>query len=138
MQALSLPQRYAHKRVLLAEDDPDMRALIAMALRADGYEVAEARDGGEALELLRGAGMGGVAPAADLVVSDIQMPRVNGLELLERLRAGRVGIPVVLVSAFADTAVRCEARRLGAMLLDKPFDLGDLLAVVSEAMEVRR
>lgn len=121
------------RRVLLVEDDPEMRELMALALRGDGYEVREAADGLEALRLL-GAEEN---PGFDLVVSDVRMPGCSGLEMLQRLRGRPSQIPVVLVTAFGDRETHARARRLGAALLDKPFELNDLRELVFEAIEPR-
>jgi CheY-like chemotaxis protein len=121
------------RRVLLVEDDPEMRELMALALRGDGYEVREAADGLEALRLL-GAEEN---PGIDLVVSDVRMPGCSGLEMLQRLRGRPSQIPVVLVTAFGDRETHARARRLGAALLDKPFELNDLRELVFEALEPR-
>lgn len=121
------------RRVLLVEDDPEMRELMALALRGDGYEVREAADGLEALRLL-GAEEN---PGFDLVVSDVRMPGCSGLEMLQRLRGRPSQIPVVLVTAFGDRETHARARRLGAALLDKPFELNDLRELVFEALDPR-
>jgi CheY-like chemotaxis protein len=121
------------RRVLLVEDDPEMRELMALALQGDGYEVREAADGLEALRLLGAEGN----PGIDLVVSDIRMPGCSGLEMLQRLRGRPSQVPVVLVTAFGDRETHARARRLGAALLDKPFELDDLRELVFEALDPR-
>lgn len=135
----AFPQRYgrpARRRVLLVEDDPEMRELMALTLRADGYEVREAADGAEALRVLGTSAAEG-PERIDLVVSDVRMPGCSGLEMLQRLRGAPSEIPVVLVTAFGDRETHARARRLGAALLDKPFDMDDLRALVFEALGAR-
>jgi len=133
-----LPQRWSPKhqgRVLLAEDDPEMRQLMAWALRKDGYQVEEVGDGDE---LLRSLGTVGTEEGArpDVIVSDIRMPGCTGLEVLERLRREHQTLPVVLVTAFGDRETHSHAERLGAQLLDKPFSLDDLRKTVFDVLEL--
>ncbi|AUX42342.1 transcriptional regulator [Sorangium cellulosum] len=125
-------------RVLLAEDDRELRRLLASALRRDGYEVLEARDGNHLLELMGEALVSGGAPP-DVVVSDIRMPGKSGLELLSGLRRDDWTTPVVLITAFGDPETHAEAYRLGAdVVLDKPLDVDDLLVVVHTLAAMRR
>jgi DNA-binding response OmpR family regulator len=135
----AMPQRWSPKqagRVLVVEDDPEMRALMAVALQSGGYEVSEAADGTEALRLLGTVGERGGSLTPDLIVSDVKMPRCTGMEMLEQLSRERVGIPVILVTAFGDWATHARAEQLGAQVLDKPFSLDDLLKRVFEALEL--
>lgn len=118
-------------RVLLAEDDAAFRRLLALVLRQDGFEVAEVADGRALVEhvaALQQASEPGAAPGGRLlVVSDIRMPRLDGLQALAGLRQADWPLPTVLMTAFADCDTRVEAARLGASaLLCKPFPLGHL------------
>ncbi len=107
-------------RVLVADDDPALRDLVAQALEDDGFAVRRARDGVEALAAAE-------RDPPDLVISDVQMPRLDGLELAARLAAR--GVPVLLLSAVVH-----PAPRRGLAWLAKPFDLDELLAVVRRAL----
>jgi CheY-like chemotaxis protein len=122
----------ARKRVLLADDDQDVRSLLARALRDDGFEVVEAGDGAEALERIeetRGAGSYHSLP--HVIVTDLRMPRVSGLEMMERLRQTGLDVPVVVVTAHGDAVTVRRAERLGAAaVLHKPIDLDDLLTAL--------
>ena len=119
-------------RVLVAEDDAEMRSLIATALSADGCDVLEARDGRELFEIL--AAMSPPNPRLeppDIVVSDIRMPGPSGLDGLALLRESTWSVPVIVITGFGDLATHDEARRLGAaIVLDKPFDLEVLRTAV--------
>jgi DNA-binding response OmpR family regulator len=120
--------------VLVAEDDPDLRRLLATALRKHGCSVIEAVDGTDLVEhigsaLLFGNLRGELEPIA-LVITDIRMPGHSGLEVLDQLRRADISAHVILVSAHTDDAMRAEAERLGAdALLPKPFDIDELCAI---------
>jgi DNA-binding response OmpR family regulator len=114
-------------RILLAEDDRDMRQLLAAALRQDGYEVIEAESGGKLLVALAHQFLHtGHPDLVDLVVSDVRMPVCSGTQVLEQMRAARWRTPVILMTAFGDAALRNRAKSLGAALFDKPFDVDEL------------
>jgi DNA-binding response OmpR family regulator len=126
-RALDAPPVHSPPRVLVAEDDADMRHLVVETLRKDGYIVTEATDGGRLLvSLAREFWIMGAGEVTDLVVSDIRMPVCSGIQLLEQLRAAHWRVPVILMTAFGDDATRRRATSLGAVLFDKPFDLDDL------------
>jgi len=133
--ALSAAPRHDPPRILVAEDDAEMRRLVVEALRRDGYDVVAISDGGRLLvalahEMAQRSG----EDLADLVVSDVRMPICTGIQILEQLRASHWAMPVILMTAFGDTATRERARALGALLFDKPFDLGDLRAAVASLL----
>lgn len=113
-------------RALLAEDDAKLRSIFRRALEQVGYEVLEATDGLDLVDRIGAAFLAGAPPA--FVVADHRMPRARGLDVLLGLRAARWSLPVILVTAFADDALRAAAGRLGAQVLEKPFDLDDLCA----------
>jgi DNA-binding response OmpR family regulator len=120
-------------RVLLAEDDDSMRALLAEALEGKGYEVTQCGDG---LSLVGRIG-DILAPehgnSYDILVSDIRLPGFTGLEILSGLAEEPLTPPVVLITAFGDEETHAEAERLGAAaLLDKPFEIERLLDIVAE------
>lgn len=117
-------------RVFLAEDDDEMRALLCLALRQDGYEVIEARDGGEMLERVRIAYQN-PEDAPDVIVMDVRMPKLSGLGLLSAIRRARWSTPVILITGFGDCLLHEQAKSLGAtVVFDKPFDLDDLRTAV--------
>jgi CheY-like chemotaxis protein len=122
--------------VLLADDDPEVRTLLAGALRQHGYRITEASSGTDLLEALwrRAACKSGF----DLIISDVRMPGFTGLEVLKTLRMRgdprdeyRPQLretPIILITAFGDAAVHHDAARLGAVVFDKPFEIDDLSA----------
>ncbi|MFO0611896.1 MAG: response regulator [Polyangiaceae bacterium] len=115
-------------RVLIAEDDREVRELLRSALERDGHAVDCVRDGIELIERLSVPVIlddGFVPP--DLVITDHRMPHLSGLEALSIMRRGQWTIPVIVITAFGDQRTHDDARRLGAVaVLDKPFDLADL------------
>jgi DNA-binding response OmpR family regulator len=126
-----LHQAPAH--IILAEDDPEMRALLAVPLREDGYEVVEACDG---VELIRAIHRFEMAPLSmGLIITDIRMPGFTGIEMLEYLHYAGLRVPVIVMTGFGDARTHAEARELGAtMVLDKPFDVDHLRAAVQRIL----
>lgn len=116
-------------RVLLAEDDDEMRRLVADALRLDGHEVIEARDGRELVARM-GPGPDG-ARSYDLVVSDLLMPGATGITVLSRLAWDASSPQIVVMTAFGDEDLHAWARAIGAVAtFDKPFEIDDLRTVL--------
>lgn len=114
--------------VLVADDDEDMRALVAGTFRSDGHAVIEARDGAELLELLEHT-------LPDVVVTDIMMPHLSGLGVLDALRRANLRFPVILMTVLADNSVYTLAKRLGAVgVLRKPFEVDDLRTALNNAL----
>jgi CheY-like chemotaxis protein len=122
--------------VLLGEDDPELRSLLADMLRRDGHAVTEAKDGAELLEHVAGTlDDSGELSTVDLIVSDIRMPGWTGMEILENLRHVDCWAPVILITAFGDPDTHEMAGRLGAVaVFDKPFDIDDLRTAVLNAL----
>lgn len=119
-------------RVLVVDDDPAILALVAEYLAARGHQVLRATNGAKAREVLDRARESGAA-AVELVVSDLQMPVLDGLALLAHVRSSANPIPVILVSGSWTPAQRDRARELGAArLLAKPVDLAQLAREVEE------
>ncbi len=133
--ALAGPPVHAPPRVLVAEDDMEMRRLLCDTLRQDGCEVIAVPDGGRLLVALAHAiaDPGGQA-AVDLILSDVRMPICSGMQILEQLRAAHRRKPFILMTAFGDAGTRARARSLGALLFDKPFDLDDVRTAVASLL----
>jgi two-component system, OmpR family, phosphate regulon response regulator PhoB len=110
--------------VLVADDDADILALVTLRLRRDGYEVAQARNGEDALRLARDL-------QPDAAVLDVMMPRMTGLDVLAALRADErtSGIPVIVLTARVQQEDAARARAAGAVeYVTKPFSPHDLSA----------
>lgn len=112
-------------RIVVAEDDDEMRRVLVQSLRHDGYQVEEAEDGDDLLARLMLPESDAGEPF-DLIVSDVRMPGIGGIDLLETFRSTEDATPVILMTAFADDVTRLRAEQLGAMLFDKPFDIDEL------------
>jgi CheY-like chemotaxis protein len=124
--------------VFLAEDDVNLRGLMAEILRADGHEVIEASDGATLLLNLVRRGLQRPPPATEaLVICDIRMPGCDGLSVLRNLREHGPGCPTfVFMTAFPEPGTYEQARQLGALrVLAKPFELDELRALVRERAE---
>jgi DNA-binding NtrC family response regulator len=114
-------------RILIVDDDPGQRSLLDSFLRSQGFETVLADSGERALETLR-------AGRFDMMISDVRMPGLSGLETLQRARKDFPSLPVLLVTAYADIRDAVVAMRDGALnYLAKPIDLDELLATVRQA-----
>ena len=134
------PHPAEHLRIVVAEDDPDMREMIASVLTDAGYAVITARDGSELIARLHDLAKephGRRNLAA--IIADVRMPSLGGLDVLAALRCAGWQTPVILITAFGDEAIHREARDLGAVqVLDKPFALGSLVALVRRIAPARK
>ncbi len=119
-------------RVLLAEDNLEMRRFLADCLRKDGYDVIETQTGMELLDALSTQLFHPASrPSIELVISDLRMPGLTGLEVLAGLRDSDWATPFILITAFGSDEVHREALREGAAaVFDKPFDVDDLRTAV--------
>lgn len=108
-----------------------MRRLVVEALHKDGHEVVEAADGGRLLvRLAETFDRNPAMTTIDVIVSDMRMPVCSGLVLLERLAEARWRVPCILMTAFGDDDTRRRAERIGALLFDKPLEMGALREAV--------
>jgi two-component system KDP operon response regulator KdpE len=114
-------------KILVVDDEPPIRKLLRMGLSAHGYDVLEAPNGRTALELL------GKNPA--LVILDLGLPDIDGLELLGKIREGLGNLPVVVLSSRSDEAGKVKALDMGADdYVTKPFGMDELLARMRAAL----
>lgn len=121
-------------RVLVVEDDAALRDMIATRLRRDGCHVVQAENGDEALDLITSIEIGGRERELDLVVIDVRMPGVSGLEVVRVLRSWRWTTPVLFVTAYPDDKLLREATALDAKVLAKPFVLSRLSEAASATL----
>jgi len=119
-------------RILVADDEKGMRDFLSILLRKEGYEVTVAANGEAALESVS-------QQEFDLLVTDIRMPGLSGIDLLREVRAISPGLLVVLITAYASTQTAIAALKLGAHdYITKPFDVEEFKIVVRNAIERRR
>ncbi|MBX3422322.1 MAG: response regulator [Pirellulaceae bacterium] len=122
--------QWIEPKLLIADDDRDFRETLAEVFHRRGYATHLAADGQEALEICH------ARPQLHLVIFDVHMPRVTGLEALQHLRVHDCwSLPCILMSAQMDDRIVREAQALNpAGILAKPFTLRDLTATVEEAL----
>jgi two-component system chemotaxis response regulator CheY len=116
--------------ILTVDDAATVRMLVAMTLRKSGHEVLEARDGEEALDIMK-------SHPIDLVITDVNMPKLNGIELTRRVRAmrGMRRMPILLLTTERDPAKKLEGRVAGATgWIMKPFNQEHLVSLVNKVL----
>ncbi len=114
-------------KVLVVDDEPPIRKLLRMGLSTQGYDILDAPSGKAALELI------GQKP--DLVILDLGLPDVDGLDLLRKIRQANEGVPIVVLSSRGEEAAKVQALDLGADdYLTKPFGMDELLARIRAAL----
>jgi DNA-binding NtrC family response regulator len=122
----------SRENILVVDDEPDMRDALTAALRRDGLCVSTASNGVEALEKVQ-------AQLFDLIITDVRMPRMGGLALLQEIKRTAAAIPVVMMTGYGRIEDAVEAMKAGAFdYLLKPFSLEDLKAVVTKALAPRQ
>lgn len=114
---------------MVIDDQPGVRRLIAEALKQVGFNVTVATDGQEALEEI-------ALEEPSLVILDMKMPGMNGVEFLQELRRRFLALPVIVITAYNELDLAEQASKLGASYyLQKPFDLQDLYHLVRQALQ---
>src|SRR3984885_3736484 len=123
-----LPER---KQVLIVDDEPNLRKILSAQLTRDGYDVLTAEDGEQGLHLLR-------EHHIDLVITDLKMPKVDGMTLLKRALEEEPELPVVLIPAHGTIDTAVEALKRGAFdFVTKPFDKDEVRQIVAKALKTR-
>ncbi|MDP2269649.1 MAG: sigma-54 dependent transcriptional regulator [Archangium sp.] len=114
-------------RILVVDDEANLRKVLAAILRKDGYEVTVAEDGEQALAEFEKNG-------ADVIISDLVMPKLGGMDILHKVRASRSAVPVIIITAHGTVDSAVEAIKLGAFdYITKPFEHAEIRAVVAKA-----
>ena len=113
-------------RILIVDDEPDMRLAVRNVLKLRGYEVSEAGDGPSALEMAR-------AERPDLVLLDLRLPGMDGIEVLAGLKKIDETVPVVMITGYGHIQSAVDVMKLGASeYLQKPFENAQLVATVKK------
>ena len=117
----------AQRTILVADDEASIRKVLAATLRKEGYEVLTAADGAVALEVMD-------TNRVDVLLTDLRMPEVDGMELLNRALEAHPGLPVVILTAHGTVETAKTAMKRGAFdYLQKPFDRDELRVIISKA-----
>jgi len=120
------------EKVLVVDDEPGMRSLLTRIMEKEGYTAASCADGSEALQAFANEDW-------DLVIADIDMPGMDGIELLKHIRKNNPQVPVLMITAYATVETAVEAMKLGAHdYITKPFAMDELKIVVGKAFERQR
>ena len=123
-------QEASSGRILIVEDDVDLRETLSRALVREGYAVAAAGDGAEALSLI-------TARPYDLVVVDLVLPRLGGMRLLEEVKALGLAMPTIVITAYGDRFSYNRAVELGASeFLEKPLRMVELYRAVRRVLGI--
>ncbi|HOZ49336.1 MAG TPA: response regulator [Candidatus Hydrogenedentes bacterium] len=116
------------RSILLVDDEPDLCEMLSLQFTRRGYRVLTAHDGQRAMEILG-------AEVVDIIVTDIRMPRFDGMQLLDSLKGQDPCTPlVILISAYADLSVAAALSRGAEALFPKPFRLAELVAVIDRLL----
>ena len=116
-------------RILIVDDEQSIRETLREILEYEGYEIEEAEDGEKALNLIRKFNY-------DAVLADIKMPKLDGIELLEKAKEIVPELPFVMISGHGTTETAVEATKKGAFdFINKPPDLNKLLITVRNAVD---
>lgn len=122
----------AGEKILIVEDERDIAQIMAAAMRDSGYQTVIAHDGAEGLNLA-------LCERPDLILLDMRLPKMSGMQVLSSLHERQVNVPVVVVTAWRSEELVIEALRLGVRdYISKPFSLQELLEVVERALTEER
>ena len=114
-------------RILVADDEPNLRRVLTAILRREGYEVVQAADGAEAIDLL--------AEPVDVVITDLKMPRIDGMEVLRHTSQQLPHVPVIMITAFGTVDNAVAAVKAGAFdYIEKPFEQEQIHQIVNKAV----
>lgn len=119
-------------KILVVDDEPGMREFLEIMLQKDNYLVETASDGSEAIQKMEG-------DLFDLAVVDVQMPVMNGIEVLKRVNEKNPETTVIMITAFASHETAIEAMKLGAYdYITKPFKIDEIKLVIKKALDKKR
>ena len=114
------------KKILVVDDEESVRIILKKMLEEGGYIAETANNGGEALEAMKGTHF-------DMLISDINMPVMNGVELLNKAKESFPMMPVIFITAYGNDKIIIEAMKVGlADYIEKPFKMDHILKIVKE------
>lgn len=120
--------------ILIVDDEADFRFSAGVVLRKAGFQVSEAEDGSEALSVVLGSKFRGTSPV-DLILTDIRMPRMSGIELIEGLKGYGIETPILVFSGYADRPMVEILRTMGySDYMEKPFNPDALIRQIEEIL----
>ena len=126
-----MPQKHSAKRIVIVEDQKATAWALAESLTEEGYETLTAGSSEEALAL----GL----EHCDVLITDLRLPGMNGIELLSRLKKTRKALPSILITAYSSPDVLASAKKAGAIrCFSKPFNVEDIKECLKEALQGRR
>jgi two-component system response regulator AtoC len=116
-------------RILIADDEPNLRRVLVAILRRDGHDVVQAVDGAEAIERISSGDV-------DVVITDLRMPKVDGMEVLRHTSRTNPQVPVIMITAYGSVGQAVEAIKAGAFdYIEKPFEQDQIRIVVDKAVK---
>lgn len=128
-------ERSVEGRILVIDDEEQIRKVVGTVLRKGGFDVVEAEDGGKAIELLNS---GDNPMMIDVIICDIRMPHINGTEAIKYFRAQYPSVPIIVLTAYPDFQLATSMLKEGVTdYLVKPVDREKMLMAVKNAMEKR-
>ena len=133
---LSTGDKVCLGRVLVVDDEESIRSLLRMMLTQAGYDVEEAEDGGKAVEILNS---GDNPLMVDVIICDIRMPRINGVEAITYFRAQYPSLPVIVLTGYHDEQLAFSLLKQGVVEhIEKPAERDRILSSVARAIAQRR
>jgi two-component system chemotaxis response regulator CheY len=122
-------------RILVIDDEEQIRKVVTIGLKKAGYDVEEAEDGGKAIEVLNA---GENPMMVDVIICDIRMPKINGTEAIAYFRTEYPSIPIIVLTGYPDVQLATSLLKAGVVeYLTKPVDRDRLVSAVKTAMEKR-
>ncbi|MBI3964370.1 MAG: sigma-54-dependent Fis family transcriptional regulator, partial [Chloroflexi bacterium] len=121
----------SEKRILVADDDAAIRDLLVDFLESEGFTVSEAKTGAEVLTRVSEG-------QPDLIIMDMRMPELSGLDVLQKIKEKELDIPVIVMTAYGTSTIAIKAIQLGAFdYLTKPFELDEVLLTINRVLDYR-
>jgi len=115
-------------KILIVDDEPGILDFLRNMFQAEGYEVVIALNGEAAIEAVK-------IGTVDLVITDLRMPEMDGMELLRELKKFKPSMPVIMLTAYASDETAIEAKKLGVFTyISKPFNVAGLFGIVKRAL----